>query len=136
MLAFERTRQIPRSSAAIDLTSMIKTAGADTADTVVLNATQLPATTTALFFQGTVALTGVPFGDGLRCAGSTTVRLATKTAVGGACTYPQAGDPSVSVKGQVTALGTRTYQTWYRNAAAFCTASTFNLTNGLSILWQ
>jgi hypothetical protein len=32
--------------------------------------------------------------------------------------------------------GTREYQCWYRNAAAFCTASTFNLTNGLEILWQ
>ncbi len=31
--------------------------------------------------------------------------------------------------------GNRTYQTWYRNAAAFCTASTFNLTNGTAIAW-
>ena len=27
------------------------------------------------------------------------------------------------------------YQTYYRNAAAFCTASTFNLTNGLQVTW-
>jgi len=25
---------------------------------------------------------------------------------------------------------------WYRNAAAFCTNSTFNLTNGLNVVWQ
>jgi hypothetical protein len=106
------------------------------ADTVVLNATQLPSGTTALFFQGATALSGIAFGDGLRCAGGTTIRLGTKVANGGACSYPGAGDPSVSVKGQITSLGTRYYQTWYRNAAAFCTASTFNLTNGLSILWQ
>jgi hypothetical protein len=27
------------------------------------------------------------------------------------------------------------YQLWYRNAAAFCTPSTFNLTNGLDVTW-
>lgn len=105
-------------------------------DTVVLSATQLPPTTTALFFQGSSALNGLAFGDGLRCAGSNTLRLGTKVASGGACSYPQAGDPSVSVRGQVTSIGTRAYQLWYRNAAAFCTAATFNLTNGVSILWQ
>jgi len=30
----------------------------------------------------------------------------------------------------------RHYQVWYLNAAAFCTASTFNLTNGVSVTWQ
>jgi hypothetical protein len=33
------------------------------------------------------------------------------------------------------APGTRYYQTWYRNAAVFCTVSTFNLTNGFQISW-
>ena len=31
--------------------------------------------------------------------------------------------------------GTFYYQVWYRNAASFCTAATFNLTNGLEITW-
>jgi hypothetical protein len=31
--------------------------------------------------------------------------------------------------------GLRTYQVWYRNAANFCTSSTFNLTNGVAIQW-
>ena len=31
--------------------------------------------------------------------------------------------------------GTRTYQVWYRNAAAFCNAETFNLTNGVEVVW-
>jgi Protein of unknown function (DUF1800) len=35
LLAFERTKQIPRRTAPIDLTSMVKAAGADTADKVV-----------------------------------------------------------------------------------------------------
>jgi hypothetical protein len=40
------------------------------------------------------------------------------------------------VRGAVTSPGTRSYQVWYRNAAAFCTPSTFNLTNGTSIVWS
>jgi len=37
----------------------------------------------------------------------------------------------------VCATGTtRHYQIWYRDAFPFCTSSTFNLTNGLSIGWQ
>jgi hypothetical protein len=55
--------------------------------------------------------------------------------VAGASQYPEPGDPSVSVKGLVTTPGTREYQVWYRNAATFCTTSTFNLTNGLSVSW-
>jgi hypothetical protein len=35
LLAFERTRLIPRSPAKIDLTAMMRAAGADTADKVV-----------------------------------------------------------------------------------------------------
>ncbi len=27
------------------------------------------------------------------------------------------------------------YQCWYRDAATFCTTSTFNLSNGLSLTW-
>jgi hypothetical protein len=42
----------------------------------------------------------------------------------------------VSVRREVLAPGVRTYQVWYRNAASFCTSSTFNLTNGLSIQWE
>jgi hypothetical protein len=63
------------------------------------------------------------------------IRLGTKTNVGGASQYPSAGDPSVSVQGAVTTTGERFYQVWYRNAASFCTASTFNLTNGWRVLW-
>jgi hypothetical protein len=39
------------------------------------------------------------------------------------------------VRGGVAVPGTRYYQTWYRNAAAFCTVATFNLTNGVQIDW-
>jgi hypothetical protein len=111
-----------------------------TGDTVVLAGTGMP-NSSALYFQGTTqqnAGNGSAFGDGLRCAGGTVVRLGTTANVGGASMYPFGANPSVSVKGNIsmlTAPVTRTYQIWYRNAAAFCTASTFNLTNGLEIVW-
>ncbi len=93
----------------------------------------------ALYFQGTTTTNGdlgTVFGDGLRCAAGAIVRLATKSNVGGQSGYPGAGDPSISVRGQVTTPGTQTYQVWYRNAAAFCSASTFNLTNGWRTVWS
>ncbi|MCY2961730.1 MAG: hypothetical protein NTY35_16335 [Planctomycetota bacterium] len=106
-------------------------------DTVVLTTTNTP-NSSVLFFQGTIQQAGGAggaFGDGKRCAGGTVVRLGTKNAALGVANYPVAGDLSVHLKGLVTAPGTRTYQGWYRNAAAFCTASTFNLTNGLEVAW-
>ncbi len=108
-----------------------------TADTFVLLGTQMP-NSSALYFQGTTSLVGgmgAVFGDGLRCAGGSILRLGTKNNSAGASQYPQGGDPTVSVRGLVASPGTRTYQVWYRNAAAFCTASTFNLTNGVVVIW-
>ena len=107
-------------------------------DTVVLSGSQMP-NSSALYFQGTAQQAGgagAPFGDGLRCASGSIVRLGTKTNAAGSSQYPAAGDAPVSVKGLVGAPGVRTYQSWYRNAAAFCTASTFNLTNGLEVVWS
>jgi hypothetical protein len=63
------------------------------------------------------------------------VRIGTVIASGNTSSYPGAGNPSVSVKGMITAPGIRRYQLWYRNAAAFCTPSTFNLTNGIDLVW-
>jgi hypothetical protein len=103
------------------------------ADTVVLQGSQMPISS-ALYFQGTTQVNSV-FGDGLRCAGGSVIRLSTKSNVSGASQFPAAGDASVSVQGLVGAVGTRTYQVWFRNAATFCSASTFNLTNGLEISW-
>jgi len=103
------------------------------ADSLVLAGSGMP-NSSALYFQGT-SQSSISFGDGLRCSSGTVVRLATTFNVAGASQFPDAGDPSVSVRGLVAAPGTRTYQVWYRNAAAFCTASTFNLTNGVEATW-
>jgi hypothetical protein len=108
------------------------------ADTLILDGSQMP-NSSALYFQGTTTLNGglgAVFGDGLRCAGGSILRLVTKSNVGGVSRFPSTGEPSVSVRGGVAAPGTFVYQVWYRNAAAFCSSSTFNLTNGLSIAWE
>jgi len=109
-------------------------------DTVRLVGTNMP-DSSALYFQGTLqagtpAGAGTTFGDGKRCATGTLIRLGTKTNVLGTSSYPTVGDPSISVRGGVSSPGTRTYQVWYRNAAAFCTVSPFNLSNGYQITWS
>jgi hypothetical protein len=106
-------------------------------DTLVLNGTGMP-NGSALYFQGTAQTgggAGTAFGDGLRCAGGSVIRLGTKTNVGGSSSFPSGADPLIHVKGADTAGNVRDYQCWYRNAAAFCTPSTFNLTNGVEITW-
>jgi len=102
-------------------------------DTLVLTASNLPTATTALFFQGTSAVS-TAFGDGLRCAGGTTQRLGIRAVSAGAASIPQAGT-FVSTLGSASSGTTLRYQAWYRNAAAFCTPSSFNLTNGVAIAW-
>ncbi len=107
------------------------------ADTFVLTGSDMPSGT-VLYFQGTTRVNaglGNVFGDGLRCAGGSVIRLGLETNVAGSSSYPGAGDPSISVKGMTSAGAIRDYQCWYRNAAAFCTPSTFNLTNGLEVTW-
>lgn len=108
-------------------------------DAFVITASGLPATATGLYFQGTTQTAsgaGAAFGDGLRCASGSVARLGTKTAASGSSSYPVAGDPAISVRGAIPSAGaTRVYQCWYRNSATFCTASTFNLTNGLRATW-
>ena len=95
----------------------------------------------ALLFQGSTQINlgaGVVFGDGLRCVGGSIRRLGTVQVAFESCSFPDALDLTpISVRGGVSAGDLRTYQLWYRNAVAtFCTSATFNLTNGLQILWQ
>jgi hypothetical protein len=107
------------------------------ADTIVLRGSNMP-DSSALYLQGTGTVNGeagIAFGDGLRCAGGSIVRLGAKQNVAGESSYPAPGDPSVSTRGLVTAPGDRYYQVWYRNAAVFCAPATFNLTNGTRITW-
>ena len=64
------------------------------------------------------------------------IRLGTELSSGGVSQYPTGSDPSVHVRGLIgQAGGTYFYQLWYRNAATFCTSSTFNLSNGVRVSW-
>ncbi len=110
-------------------------------DTLVLQGSGMTPTSSVLYFQGTAIVnsaSGSVFGDGLRCAGGFVIRLGIGTNQGGASSYPGvAGDPPISVKGQIPIAGgvTRHYQAWFRDAANFCSTSVFNLTNGVTVTW-
>jgi hypothetical protein len=100
----------------------------------------MPAQVQCLFFQSPNSIngvTGAPFGDGVRCAGSPMLRLGLKTAsnAGGAL-YPSGADATLSLKGQIPPAGsTVIYQVWYRNPASFCTSATTNMSNALVVAW-
>jgi hypothetical protein len=108
-----------------------------TNDTFQVEGSRMPNSST-LYFQGTTQVAsgaGAVFGDGLRCTAGSVVRLGIKTNTNGSSSYPGPGDVPVSIKGALTSGVTRTYQIWYRNAAAFCNPETFNLTNAASVVW-
>jgi hypothetical protein len=101
------------------------------ADDLVLVASGLPATTPALFYQGTQEVNGgagAVFGDGLRCVGGTIVRLGIRTASGGVATI----GPGLAAQGGWSAGLSFDFQCWYRNVSGPC-GSGFNLSNGRAI---
>jgi hypothetical protein len=107
-------------------------------DDVSLRAEGMPGTSTCIYLQGD-QVDNATFGDGVRCAGGTLVRLRVRANVGGASTFPDATDTvTLSQRGGVVPGSgvTRLYQTYYRNAAAaFCPPETFNVTNGVRVEW-
>ena len=106
-------------------------------DTVDLQAEQMP-NGPALYFQGSARVNngaGMVFGDGLLCAGGALVRLGVKFNSNGQSTFPSGSDPLLSVAGLVVSGDTRDYQAWYRDAATFCTRSTYTLTNAVEVTW-
>jgi hypothetical protein len=107
-------------------------------DTVVLHYLRGPSVSPVLFFQGTTKVgggLGAQFGDGLRCVSGAVVRLGTRTPCQGMMMLPDTGEPDLSAMGLFATPGPRYYQAWFRNAATFCTASTFNLTNAVEVAW-
>ena len=106
-------------------------------DTFVLTGSGMP-NSSVLYFQGTTQANGglgTVFGDGLRCAAGSVIRLGTKTNSSNGSMYPAPGDIPISIKGAIPAGGgTRTYQAWYRNTTGPC-GSGFNLTNGVQVTW-
>jgi hypothetical protein len=119
------------------------------ADTLVLaTAGELPTSTTILV-QGTSErpsqwVSGVLFGQGVRCVAGTLRRLYAHVASSGSVTFPGAGDPSLSARsaalGDPIASGThRYYFAMYRDpvVSGGCSASaTFNCTNADAVPWN
>ncbi len=107
------------------------------ADTVLLTAVDI--TGPCLFFQGNNQFSGgsgMVFGDGILCAGGTIVRVAIAFPVGTTASYPNLSTPTpLHTAGGVAAPGVFVYQCWYRDAILYCSASTFNLTQGLVTVW-
>ena len=124
--------------------------GAINPDTILLSASGMPPTASAVFLQGSVDVSqgtpwgGIVFGDGNRCVGGSLKRLAIKSSVSGATQYPEVGDPSISTRS--AALGDplssgkiRYYQTWYRDSnPGFCSVPVgngWNVTSGAIVVW-
>lgn len=105
-------------------------------DTMSFTVTGVPANVTCTLFQGTSNSGGTLFGDGIRCVSGTQIRIRTKFATGTSATWPSGAEADVSVTGLVPfGGGRRYYQVSYRNSAVYCTAATFNVSNGLDVLW-
>ena len=112
------------------------TAGAsNSTDSLVLTATDVYGP--CLFFQGTSWWTGgALLGDGVLCVGGSIIRLGVVFPFGGVATYPGGSTPNaIHIAGATSNGDVRYYQAWYRDAAVFCTAGNFNLTQGVSIAW-
>ena len=115
-------------------------AGTVAADDVVLLGSGMNPTGNCIFLKGdTDNPLGETFGDGLRCATGTLIRLRTKPLSAGAASFPDTADTiTLSARGG-TPVGsglTGYYTVYYRNAAAaFCPPATFNAANGYAITW-
>jgi len=103
------------------------------ADTLVLNAEQVPAGVPGVFFQANNSLANPQlFGDGFLCATGGIQRLGSPvfTDAGG----NGASAVTISVFGAVNTGDTKNYQFWYRDVSGPC-ASGFNTTNALELTW-
>jgi hypothetical protein len=125
----------------------ILTASGDTGvsgDSVALVSSGETGSVTSVFLQGSTAVAPVLYGDGLRCVGGSLKRLYIKTASAGVVTAPVASDlrittRSASLGDPLLAGYVRQYQVYYRDSSpTFCplpSGSTFNISNGLKIVW-
>jgi hypothetical protein len=107
-------------------------------DDLILTASNLPPNVSGLLFCGPNT-TFTPFGDGRRCVGNPLYRLGASAATpAGVITR----GPGLAVLGCATpGLGCLSvgqslrFQLWYRNAANYCTPSSFNLTNAVDVVF-
>ncbi len=123
----------------------ITSSGSVNPDSVVLSASGMLPTASAIYLQGDASnAAGIVFGDGVRCVSGSLKRLAIKPSVAGASQYPVGADLPISQRsaqlGDAFGPGaTRYYATYYRDSnAAFCPTpigNGWNITNGLALSW-
>lgn len=105
-------------------------------------------TGTTVLLQGPNELSlgsgSVAFGQGQRCVGGSLLRLYFINAVGGAASFPPAGNPgiaarSASLGGAITPGSRRVYMSYYRDPIILggCASTrTFNASNGGLVTWS
>ena len=101
--------------------------GDPAANDVRLVTTDLPPRTTVVLLRSSTqdAAGGTPFGDGLVCVGTQKVRIAAAIA-----------DEELLLRlDHQAGPGTFSYQALFRNERAYCTASRFNLSNGIALTY-
>jgi hypothetical protein len=107
------------------------------ADGLTLTASNIPGP--GLFFQAN-GLIGAPatLGDGKLCAGISIVRMGVVFPSTSAATYPGGLTPApIHIAGAPVLAGdTKYYQCWYRSVPGLCSASNFNLSQGVQLTWQ
>jgi hypothetical protein len=101
------------------------------ADDLAFSAEGMPANASALLFQGSGLLqaAGIPFKDGIKCAGGLTRRFGVNsTGAFGAAAW----GPTLAVHGQWSAGQTRYFQVWFRDPSGPCNHYS-NTTNALRV---
>ncbi|MBI5364304.1 MAG: hypothetical protein HZA53_14085 [Planctomycetes bacterium] len=124
--------------------AFITATGATALDNVVLQVDGVNPSGNVIFMRGNLNnVSGVTFGDGVRCVDGTLIRRTKPIFAAGQASFPSPTDTVLLSNGwgaaNLTPPGsgiTAHYMAYYRNAAAlFCPPETFNGTNAYVITW-
>lgn len=103
---------------------------------LVLVASNVPSGFLGLFFQGHAPVNfglGLPFYDGLQCAGSNVLRIQEVAIAGDETARTTVNIPTLAM---LTPGSVRYYQFWHRDFPSACSGLLYaNLTNGVEITW-
>jgi hypothetical protein len=102
-------------------------------DTVVLTATGIPIGKAAYFLFAHTEISGVTFGDGIRCV-QNFQRIQKVAHSSGSDTFPAPNSPPISQQLGITAGELTFFQVIYRDSSGPCQGGA-NATNGVAILW-
>jgi len=109
------------------------------ADSLELDASGLPFSTTAIYMQGSKLAgsgAGYTFGDGVMCLAGSVRMIAAKRTSDGYTTFPVRGDAPVHIAAKVSMLEpTQYYQVMYRDSVVLGRQDTYNLTNAWQVVW-